>query len=140
MQLDPPRSVVEPWVNALRGELLLRTGKREEGRAVLKEVVRAMRSAPGPDAWSQTLFRLESMARGAMEAGDWELAAFVADQMLDHDDAYGGSHWTKAQVLQHQGDKAGAARERETAQRYWKDADPDLPELQELAALQGRKK
>jgi tetratricopeptide (TPR) repeat protein len=140
MQLDPPRSVVEPWVNALRGELLLRTGKRDEGRAVLKDVVRAMRAAPGPDAWSQTLFRLESMARSAMEVGDWELAAYLAEQMLDHDNAYGGSHWTQALVLEHQRDKAGAANEREAAQRLWKDADPDLPELKEMAALQGRKK
>jgi tetratricopeptide (TPR) repeat protein len=140
IHLDPSRAVVEPWVNALRGELLIRSGKRQEGETVLKEVVRALRAAPGPDAWSQTLFRLESMARGAMEAGDWELAGYLADQMLDHDNAYGGSHGTKALVLDHQGDKAGAARERETAQRLWKDADPDLPELKELAALQGKKK
>jgi tetratricopeptide (TPR) repeat protein len=99
--LDPTRSQVEPWVEALRGDLLLRTGQRDEGRAVFKNVVRTLRAAPGPDAWSQALFRLESMARSAMEAGDWDLAEFIAAQMLDHDAAYGGSHFTLALVLRH---------------------------------------
>jgi tetratricopeptide (TPR) repeat protein len=49
--IDPPRSTVEPWVEALRGEMLLRGGQKEEGRAVLKEVAKALRTAVGPDAW-----------------------------------------------------------------------------------------
>ena len=132
--LDPPRSMVEPLVEALRGDLLLRAGGRDEGRAVLKDVVRALRAAPGPDAWSQALFRLESMARSAMEAGDWDLAEFIAAQMLDHDAAYGGSHHTLALVLRHKGDDAGVAREVDAARRYWRDADPDLPELKPITA------
>jgi len=39
-----------------------------------------------------------------------------------------------ALVLDHRSDKAGAAAQREEAKRYWRDADPDLPEL---AAAQG---
>jgi len=132
--LDPPRSMVEPWVEALRGGLLLLAGQRDEGRTVWKGVVRALRAAPGPDAWSQALFRLESMARSAMDAGDWELAEFIAAQMLDHDAAYGGSHATLALVLRHKGDDLGAAREVEAARHHWRDADPDLPELKELTA------
>jgi tetratricopeptide (TPR) repeat protein len=131
--LDPPRSMVEPWVEALRGDLLLREGQRDEGRAVLKDVVRALRAAPGPDAWSQALFRLESMARSAMEAGDWDLTEFIAAEMLDHDAAYGGSHSTLALVLRHKGDDAGAAREVAVARHYWRDADPDLLELKQFA-------
>ena len=131
--IDPQRAVVEPWVEALRGELLIRSGKTEEGDAVLKEVVRALRASVGPDAWSQGLFRLESLARSAIEARDWDLAAYVADQMLDHDKAYGGSHAVLAQVLAHKGDAAGAARAVEDARRYWRDADPDLPELKQMA-------
>lgn len=130
--LDPPRSMVEPWVDALRGELLLRGGNREEGRAVLKEVVKALRAAVGPDAWSQGLFRLETMARCAMEAGDWELAEFISAQMLDHDAAYAGSHYTFAIVLRHKGDQAGVDKEFEMAKRYWSDADRDLAELKKI--------
>jgi tetratricopeptide (TPR) repeat protein len=131
--LDPSRSAVEPWVNALQGELLLREGKLEEGGVVLNEVVKALRTAPGPDAWSQGLFRLETLARGAMAVGDWKLAELLARQMIEHDAAYGGSHFTLALVLRRQGDATGAAREIEAARRYWRDADRDLPELKTMA-------
>ena len=130
--INPPRSAVEPWVEALHGEMLLRDGKSEEARTVLKGVIQALRSTPGPDAWSQGLFRLESMARSAMDAGDWEFAEYVAAQMMDHDAAYGGSHYATARVLQHKGDAAGALREIDTAKRYWKDADRDFPELKAM--------
>ena len=131
--LDPSRSVVAPWVEATRGEVLLREGKTEEGRTVLKEVAKGLRTAPGPDAWSQGLFRLETLAQGAIAVGDWELAGFLAAQMLDHDAAYGGSHFTRLLVLRQQGDAGGAASEAALARRYWSDADSDLPELKQLA-------
>jgi tetratricopeptide (TPR) repeat protein len=131
--IDPSRSAVAPWVDALGAELLLRSGKEAEGRAALKEVVASLRAAPGPDAWSQGLFRLETLARSARSVGDWELADYVAGQMLDHDDDYGGSHFARFVVLQHRGDAAGAATEAEAARRCWRDADPDLPELEQLA-------
>ena len=127
--LIPRRSAVQPWVEALEGEILLRTGEGDKGRAQLKSVQQAMRAIPGPDAWSQTLFRLESMARSAREVGDWDLAEFTAMQMLDHDAAYGGSHLAMALVLQHRGDTVGAAREFDAARKGWRDADPDLAEL-----------
>jgi len=132
--LDPTRGMVKPWVEALRGEMMLREGRLDEGRAVLKEVVAGLRATFGPDAWSQALFRMESMARVARETGDWELAEFLAAQMLDHDAAYGGSHLAQALVLAHKGDDAGAARAMQEAKRYWRDADPDLAELTRVAA------
>ena len=130
--LIPRRSAVAPWVDALRGELLLRQGRRGEGAVVLMDVVRALRAAPGPDAWSQSLFRLESMARTAREVGDWDLAGFIAAEMLDHDPAYGGSHLAQALVLRHRGDAAGHRREIEAARGTWRDADADLAELKLL--------
>jgi len=129
----PRRSMVEPWVDLLRGELLLRTGRMEEGRVLLKEVQRTLRSLPGPDNWSQTLFSLELMARSAMEAGDWDLAEYTASQMLDHDPAYGGSHLALALTLRHEGDLDAASREMATARQCWRDADTDLPELTPIA-------
>ena len=132
--LVPRRAQVEPWVEALRGELQLRTGRGAEGREALKKVVVAMRATPGPDAWSQTLFRLESMARSAREADDWELAEFIAGHMLEHDNAYGGSHLAQALVLRHRGDAAGAEREMAAARDRWRIADADLSELKLLAA------
>lgn len=128
--LVPSRSLVSPWVEALRGECLLRSGRqREEARTVLKQVVRGLRLAPGPDAWVQGLFRLESMARSAREAGDWDLAGFIAQQMLKHDPSYAGSHLAQGLVLKHAGDKAGSAREFDLARQYWRDADREVAAL-----------
>jgi tetratricopeptide (TPR) repeat protein len=138
--LDPNPAAVAPWVDALRGELLLRAGQREEGRAVFQEVARGLRAAPGPDAWSQGLFRLELLLRSAMEAGDWELAEHIAAQMLEHDAAYGGSHLARALVLRKKGDEAGAATALGEAKRFWRDADPDLAELKQLAARADEKR
>jgi hypothetical protein len=112
--------------------MLLRAGKKQEGEEILKGVVKGLRAALGPDAWSQGLFRLELMAHAAMEAGDWEFADYVAAQMLDHDPAYGGSHYASALVLEHRGDAAGARREIEQAKQCWKDADPDFAELKTM--------
>jgi tetratricopeptide (TPR) repeat protein len=123
------RGMVQPWVDGLRGELLLREGSSAEGSAVLEKVAQAIRAIPGPDAWISALFRLEAMARLARELGQWELAEHMARQMLDHDPAYGGSHLALAQVAEQRGEQAAAAGARAEAARYWRDADPELPEL-----------
>ncbi len=136
----PRRAMVKGWVDAARGELLLATGKREEADKVLKDAQRELRAAPGPDAWTQALFRLEMMARSAREAGDWSLAEYTAQQMLEHDAAYGGSHLAMALVLEQEGDVAGARREMEEARKYWRDADQDLPELKQIAVAMGSRR
>jgi tetratricopeptide (TPR) repeat protein len=122
----PNRGAVRPWVEGLRGEILMRTEGAEEGRAILQEVQRALRAIPGPDAWTQTLFRLETIARAARESGDWTLARYTAEQMLEHDDAYAGSHVAMALALGHEGDEEGAARHFEAARERWKGADTPL--------------
>ena len=132
------RNQAKPWVDTLRGELLIRDGDRAEGRRVLEGVARTLRGLPGPDAWIQALFRLEAMARTARDAGEWELAGFLADQMIEHDAAYGGSHLARALVAEHRGDRAQAAAARAEAARYWADADPDLPELAAVKAAAAR--
>jgi tetratricopeptide (TPR) repeat protein len=123
------RGQARPWIELLRGEVLLRQGRSPEARRALEDVARTLRALPGPDAWIQALFRLEAIARLAREAGDWELAERMARQMLEHDDAYAGSHLALALVADHRGDAAVATEERAAAERLWRDADPDLPEL-----------
>jgi tetratricopeptide (TPR) repeat protein len=124
--LTVTRRAVEPWVDTLRGEILLREGKVAEGRALLKDVQTRLRGIPGPDAWIQALFRLEGIARVAREAGDWELAAYTADQMIAHDPSYAGAHAAQAAVARHAGDDARAEREMDAARRAWAQADPDV--------------
>ena len=113
----------------LQGEFYLRTGQGAKGRAMLEAMVKRARQAPGPDNWAMALFTLESAARAAREVGDWELAHAMAEQMLDHDPAYAGTHYALALVAEHAGDASIAARELALAEQYWRHADPTLPEL-----------
>jgi tetratricopeptide (TPR) repeat protein len=126
------KSSVEPWIAGLKGEALLRQGRAAEAREMLKDVEKRVRAVPGPDAWMAALFRLESIARVAREVGDWELAEHTGRQMLEHDSAYGGSHYALAKVAEKRGDAAEAQREFAAALAFWRNADPDLPELVEI--------
>ncbi len=128
--INPGRASTAPWVDTLRGEVLLRDGRGAEGRALLVDVEKRLRAIPGPDAWIQALFRLESIARFARAAGDWELAEHSARQMLDHDPSYAGSHLAMAEVARRHGDSAAAERALVAVRERWADADPDLPEME----------
>jgi tetratricopeptide (TPR) repeat protein len=113
----------------LQGEFFLRTGQKDKGRTMLQEAVKKLRLAPGPDAWSQTLFTIEAIARAAREVGDWDVAAWAARQMLEHDPNYAGTHRALALVAEHNGDASTARAENALAAKYWKNADPDVVEL-----------
>jgi len=121
-------------LQSLQGELFLRTGQRDKGRAALEEVATRVRAAPGPDAWTQALFTLEAIARAARETGDWELAGRIARHMLDHDPAYAGTHYALALVAEHDGDGDLTRSELTRAERSWSRADPELPELVDVRA------
>lgn len=116
-------------LEALQGEFLLRTAQREKGRSAMERAAQKWRGLPGPDAWTQSLFRLEALARTARDAGDWPLAARMAQMMLEHDPNYAGTHYALALVAQHDGNAATARREFDLAVKAWANADKDLPEL-----------
>lgn len=116
-------------LEALQGEFRLRTAQREQGRKMMLSAAQKWRSLPGPDAWSQSLFRLEAMARAARSVGDWELAAQMARLMAEHDPAYFGTHYALALVAQNAGNAPAARREFDLALKAWAAADKDLPEL-----------
>jgi tetratricopeptide (TPR) repeat protein len=117
---------------SLQGEFNLRTAERAKGRATLEEVVTRVRRLPGPDAWGQALFTLEAIARAARAVGDWELAARIARQMVEHDPSYAGSHYALGLVAEHDGDTAAAKAAFTAALERWGKADADLPELLEI--------
>jgi tetratricopeptide (TPR) repeat protein len=123
------RNTLLPYLDLLDGSLQLRLGEGSAGRTLLMDVEKRMRALPGPDAWMQALFVLESVARTARAAGDWELAEYSARQMLDHDGAYAGAHYALGLVAEHRGDDALARQAFASAERYWASADADLPEL-----------
>lgn len=113
-------------LEALQGEFLLRTAQRDKGRAVMERVAQKLRALPGPDAWTQSLFRLEAMARAAREVGDWLLAGRMAGLMNDHDPAYAGTHYALALVAAHDGNAATAKREFALGDAAWAGADTGL--------------
>jgi tetratricopeptide (TPR) repeat protein len=124
----------------LQGEFFLRTGQRDKGRQMLEAVARKERSTPGPDAWTQTLFTLEGFARAAREVGDWDFAALMAQQMVDHDPSYGGAHYALALAAERRGDQPTAQREWVLAEKYWDGAEASFPELREIRTKLGRTK
>ena len=125
---------VAPYMEALQGEFFLRTGQAEKGRALLTQAAARVRAEAGPDAWTQALFRLEALAAAARAAGDWQLAETLARQMLEHDPAYAGSHYAMALAYEHKSDNAMAIKEYAEVERLWRNADSDLPELQQARA------
>lgn len=126
------QALVAPAFQQLQGQFFLRTGQREKGRATLREVVRQVRALPGPDNWVQALFTLESIARSARAAGDWEFARWAAEEMLNHDPNYAGSHYALALAARQAGDLATASREFAAAGRLWSRADPALAEMSQI--------
>jgi tetratricopeptide (TPR) repeat protein len=127
-------------MQALQGEFFLRTGQRDKARTTLNAAIRQARVGQGPDEWAQALFTLESIARAAREAGDWEFAGSVATEMLAHDPSYGGSHYALALVADHNGDVTRATAALSLAAQHWSAADPDLPALAEIRTrLRARK-
>lgn len=123
-------------LEALQGEFMLRTAQREKGRSVMERAARKWRSLPGPDAWTQSLFRLEALARAARSAGDWALAVRMAELMLEHDPNYAGTHFALGMVAHHEsGTSATTLREFALAEKAWANADKDLAELKTMADL-----
>lgn len=132
---DWVKNYTTPYADKLRGAIALRSGDAAKGREILMNVERGFRALPGPDAWMAALFELEAIGRLAREIGDWELAGFTAKQMLDHDAAYGGSHYLAALVAEKKGDTAAALQHRAEMRKHWSAADEDLDEVK--VALRG---
>ena len=123
-------------LDALQGEVLLRTGQRDKGRSAMERAAQNWRGVSGPDAWTQSLFRLEALARTARSVGDWPFAARMAQLMLEHDPNYGGTHFALGLVAHHEtGTSATTLREFALAEKAWANADKDLAELKTMADL-----
>ena len=120
-------------LEALQGEFRLRTAQRDQGRRGMESAATKWRSLPGPDAWTQSLFRLEGLARAARQVGDWPFAARMAQLMLEHDPNYAGTHFALGLVAQHDGNSEAARRAFALAAKAWANADKDLGEMKTIA-------
>ena len=132
----PPRlAAALPYPTLLHAEILLRENQAPVAEQLLTDVQKAILAMPGPDAWSSATFQLETIAQGAREAGDWELARFTAKNMIEHNANYAGGYYALALVVEHAKDKEAASKMMGTAQKLWAKADADLPELAAIIAM-----
>jgi tetratricopeptide (TPR) repeat protein len=125
----PEAALAAPYLQALQAEVSLRTGDRARAASVFREVRSKIRALPGPDAWSQGLFRLESIGRTAAALGAWDIAAETATDMTAHDPNYGGTHYLRALVADHDNDGNRARHELQRALDAWRDGDQDFADL-----------
>ena len=121
-----------PDADLAAAEIVLRQGKVGESNQMFRQLVARIRAVPGPDAWSEALFQLQAIARTARDAGDWELAEFVAKQMIDHDPSFAGGYYALAVTEAHAGNNTAARAQFDKAAKLWDKADADLPELSEV--------
>jgi tetratricopeptide (TPR) repeat protein len=126
--LGPVGGVLVPEFELAEGDLLLQTGQTQEGRSMLRGVAAKLRAQSGPDAWIQTLFSLEAVARAARGDGDWVLAGEIADMMREYDASYAGTQYALALAAERKGDLRAAQAAFAEAVRRWSGADPDLPD------------
>ena len=129
----PTRAVAAlPYPTTLRTDILLQEKNTAEGEPLAMDVAKSVLAMPGPDAWMAAVFELESMAQNARNAGDWELAGFLARQMILHNLNYAGGHFAYGLAAEHAG-KSGEARQAfSAAEKLWAKADKDLPELEQI--------
>jgi len=121
---------LRPYSETLRAEILLSQKKSAEGVALMKEIEDQLRASPGPDARSQALIQLDSIARRARETEEWALAEITAQEMIQQDPSYAGGYYALGFVAEHEGNSITAIRQFSVAEKLWSEADKELPELQ----------
>jgi len=110
--LDPAwYGLVASNMEILRAQVEFLRGERARASARLHQEAEHVRALPGSDAWSDALFELRFVAEIAIDAGDWELARFAAQQLLDHAPLYPGTHTLLARLAEHDGNTSAALRE-----------------------------
>ena len=125
----PNGGVLLPELELVQGELLLRKGQSEKGRAMLRDAVSKLRKDPASDRWTQNLLRIEAVETLAREQGDWALARDIAEQMRQYAPGYAGTHYGLAKEAEHGGNIDAARQEYQAAISGWSAADADLAVL-----------
>jgi tetratricopeptide (TPR) repeat protein len=130
-----PAAIVKllPDAGLLHAEIMLQEKNWSKGNALVEKLQDEMIAVPGPDAWSEALFQLESIAKMARRVGDWELVEHTAQKMVQHDPSYAGGYFAMGWVAEHRGDTAVAREKFATAEKFWSKADANVrsPEAHE---------
>ncbi len=118
-----------PYLDLLKLALMLGRGSLADAPALVERISQYTWRSTSADSWSQGLFRVEVLSNLARETSRWSIAEELAGLMLAVDPYYGGSHYAKALVAEHGGDRTTVAQESDAAKRYWNHADVDFPAL-----------
>ena len=113
-----------PDAGLLNAEIMLQEKNWNKANSLIEKLEAEMVAVPGPDAWSESLFQLESIASVARRVGDWELAESTARRMIEHDPNYAGGYFALGAVAEHQGDATTERKEFAEAKKLWSKADP----------------
>jgi protein-disulfide isomerase len=120
---------LRPYSETLRAEILLSQKESAEGVGLMKEIEEELRASPGPDARSQALIQLDSIARRARDTEQWALAQLTAEEMIQQDPSYAGGYYAAGLVAEQEGNSVMAIQQFSVAEKLWSEADKDLPEL-----------
>ena len=123
---------VRTYTETLRAQLLLEEGRRDEALPILQNVAKRIAAANGPDAWIQGVYQLERIAESARKMGDWEVAEQFTRLLTERAPDYPGSRLATGLMLEHKNDSDGAQKEFAQALLGWKQADPNLKEIQKI--------
>ena len=123
-----PTAIVKllPDAGLLHAEIMLYEKNWSKGNALVEKLQDEMIAVPGPDAWSEALFQLESIAKMARRVGDWELVEHTAQKMIQHDPSYAGGYFALGWVAEHQGDASAARQKFATGEKLWSKADTNV--------------
>ena len=114
----------------LRGNIASRRDRFEEARDLLKVAVKNERELgySEPPAYSRPA--LESLGYACIRAGHWDEARQAFQQVLEERPKSGFGLYGIALAYEKQGDREKAARAYRDFLDAWKNADPDLPQVQ----------
>jgi tetratricopeptide (TPR) repeat protein len=138
--LPHPRYMPEFQKGLLKAEIAFRSGDAQAEQSLREIVSKTKEGFRNADA-TAGIFLMQLIAADARAMQKWELARFAAEQMIKFDQNYAGGHYELALVEQQQGNAEAARAGFKKAVELWKDADPDLAELNDaeerLAKLDG---
>jgi tetratricopeptide (TPR) repeat protein len=127
-----PAAIVKllPDAGLLHAEIMLYEKNWSKGNILIEKLEEEMIAVPGPDAWSEALFQLESIEKIARRVGDWDLVGQTAQKMIQHDPSYAGGYFALGWVAEHEGDTSMARQKFAAAEKLWSKADADVRSTQ----------
>jgi tetratricopeptide (TPR) repeat protein len=96
----------------------------DEIRRELTEILSALTSRRGPDAWAEAHVRMEMLASWAEARGHAGVLEAESDALLAHDPSYGGGHYRQSVLARDAGDVNVAEAAARKARSLWPAADP----------------